>query len=230
MKHLNLHPLLEHYRKEIEATLKPVVRITATPGKTLLWQSKFGGYPYILQDMPIEYFNYATRYRETPFPYPRNTETGEELYLLAQINFEEIPHIEPFPTKGLLQIFIDFNAGEYGRKSSLTDQTAFRIIYHPKVIKDESLLFTDFSTVSEIKFNGKEIECKLNFQESIEPISSSDFRFEKIYPKSLKDKLYYPDKIYAYEVICSYMELTNGEDGYNKNKIGGYHYSQNHQD
>jgi uncharacterized protein YwqG len=113
MKHLNLHPLLEHYRKEIEATLKPVVRITATPGKTLLWQSKFGGYPYILKDMPIEDFNYATRYTETAFHYPRNKETGEELYLLAQINFEEIPHIEPFPTKGILQVFIDNTTKSY---------------------------------------------------------------------------------------------------------------------
>ena len=37
---------------------------------------------------------------------PVNQKTGAPLYLLAQINFEQIPHIKDFPEKGLLQIFI----------------------------------------------------------------------------------------------------------------------------
>lgn len=224
MKHLNLHPLFKPYRKEIEATLKPVVRIKATPGKALLWQSKFGGNAYIPKDMPIENFDYAKRYKETAFPYPRNIETGGELYLLAQINFEEMPHIEPFPTKGLLQIFIDVNVSAYGRKDDFTNQTAFRTIYYPSIIKDESLLWTDFNRLPTFNQEVDEEEYTLQFDLDEEPISRDDFRFEKIYKKDLSDKINYPSKTYKNEGMQSYFQLTRDKDG-EKNKIGGYHYS-----
>ena len=45
---------------------------------------------------------------------PVNQKTGAPLYLLAQINFEQIPHIKDFPEKGLLQIFISGDDGVYG--------------------------------------------------------------------------------------------------------------------
>nr|WP_243103827.1 YwqG family protein [Clostridium sp. JN-1] len=54
--------------------------------------------------------------------YPKAS-NGEYLRLLAQINFEEVPHLEPFPQKGILQFFIladdvyglDFKQGSYVR-------------------------------------------------------------------------------------------------------------------
>jgi len=51
--------------------------------------SRFGGLPY------------WTRGEEYP-----KSEDGEVLYLLAQINFAEVPHIDDYPVRGLLQIFI----------------------------------------------------------------------------------------------------------------------------
>lgn len=226
MKHLNLHPLLEPYRKEIEATLKPVIRITATPGETLLWQSKFGGKAYLPKDTPIEDFDYAKRYRETAFPYPRNKETGGELYLLGQINFEEVPHIEPFPKKGILQIFIDVNTIGYGVKNNSTDQTGFRVIYYPEIIKDESLLWTEFDRLPAFDTEVDKKEYQLQFELDEEPICDEDYRFEKLFSKHLRDKILYSDSKYGLDARSSYLKLTRGKDGYRKNKIGGYHYSQ----
>ena len=38
--------------------------------------------------------------------YPRNS-AGEPMHLLAQINFIDMPYLEPFPRDGILQIYIN---------------------------------------------------------------------------------------------------------------------------
>jgi uncharacterized protein YwqG len=75
--------------------------------------------------------------------YPKGTKgefKNKPLYLLAQINFEEIPKIPNFPESGILQFFIAAN-DMYGMNwGNLTTQDEFRIIYHKEIIKDESKL------------------------------------------------------------------------------------------
>jgi uncharacterized protein YwqG len=214
---IDLHPALKPYRKEIEATLKPVVRITPTPAQTLLWQSKFGGKPYIPLDT-MEEVLFHSPLTGPFFPYPRIERTGKELYMLAQINFEEMPTLEGFPRIGIMQVFVDDNIG---------NMNDYYVLYYPTVYKDTSLLWTDFSYLKESERWGG-IECTLSFEKSIEPISISDFKFEEIYSKELVEILHYNQ-----DVIPSYNTLLNGvcKNGiYNRNKMGGYHYSQNLQD
>lgn len=226
-----LHTTLEPYRQEIEATLKPCVRITATPAKTSLWQSKLGGLPYIPLDNSIEHLSVQSSKHKEFFPYPRNRETGEELYMLAQLNFEEIPHITSFPEKGILQIFIDIRERYMGMNpDNKTDQTTFRIIYYPDINRHETMLWTDFSKVDKIGPNGTAVECELQFEKTFEPISQSDHQFGKIYSKELNQEMYRINpNTGKREVLQSYQSLLAGEGG-NKNKMGGYHYSQNNQD
>ncbi len=82
------------------------------------WESKLGGDPYL----------------EIGMEYPK-TSNGEYLRLLAQINFEEVPHLESFPQKGILQFYI-LADDVYGL--ALQDQCiqdTFRVIYIPEVVK-----------------------------------------------------------------------------------------------
>lgn len=78
-----------------DSTAKDTVRIKPMPADSTLpfekkvCSSKFGGLPY------------WTRGEEYP-----KAEDGANLYLLAQINFSEVPNLADYPNRGLLQIFI----------------------------------------------------------------------------------------------------------------------------
>lgn len=208
MKHLNLHPLLEHYRKEIEATLKPVIHITPMIGETLLWGSKFGGKPYFPKD----------------FQYPVSKTSGNSLMLLAQINFEEIPHIEPFPKKGILQFYIsdDYKIEDkdlWGMNpSDLANQNNFRIIYYADIIRDENKLITDFSFLPSFNF-GAHKEYKLQFKKDIQAITPADYRYDEMFNR---------DEIRILIKKNGYKLPTIGIGS--SDQLGGYHYSQNDHD
>ena len=69
----------------------PTVRIKVSVAEKPLApaQSKFGGFPYWTKSED----------------FPRD-EDGKPLYLLAQINFAEVPLLPDYPARGLLQIFV----------------------------------------------------------------------------------------------------------------------------
>ncbi|MFN7709622.1 MAG: YwqG family protein [Holosporales bacterium] len=98
----------------IDAAEKPMIRIkadqTKKPGLT---SSKFGGLPYWPQGMD----------------YPTDPE-GKPLHLLAQINFEELPKLKPFPNTGLLQFFISSDNGYGADRDHPSAQKGFRVVYH----------------------------------------------------------------------------------------------------
>ena len=86
----------EFLRNRIEKTLKPTNEIKYISCKTKPWESKLGGCPYLLnkKDYPLDKY-------------------GEPMMFLAQINFEEMPPLEGFTDKGLLQFYIT-NTEDYG--------------------------------------------------------------------------------------------------------------------
>ena len=167
MNRLNveLSPELEVYREQIEATIKPYVQIKLTDNdKPTLWQSKFGGLPYLPKG----------------YDYPKAA-NGDYLYLLAQINFAEVPTLEGFPDKGILQFFIA-PSDSYGLDYDDPKlQNTFRVVYFADVEKDETNLVTDFSFLPEIEdiytmpFEGC---CQVTFQSGYAPISAVDYKFD----------------------------------------------------
>ena len=112
--------ILEYLKKMYSM---PAVRIRAEDrtGKPMLAMtaSKFGGLPY------------WTRGEEYP-----TGENGEKLYLLAQINFADVPPLPDYPRSGLLQIFIanddmyGWDAIEHGTK---TPQKNWRVVWRDVV-------------------------------------------------------------------------------------------------
>ncbi|WP_338753136.1 YwqG family protein [Bacillus sp. FJAT-52991] len=163
---IDLPKELEPYRQELEQSIQPIVRIEGSCTPTTLFESKFAGHPYLPKHIE----------------HPKD-EHGVPLRLLAQINFAEVPSIEHFPEKGILQFYIAGNDDLFGMDfDNPTDQTNFRILYHSDITMDESELVTDFSYMEEDDEEyfpvGK--EGKLSFTLDEEPISDEDYRFEQL--------------------------------------------------
>ncbi|MFN0213747.1 MAG: YwqG family protein [Saprospiraceae bacterium] len=128
--HFKLPPPLEPFRPQLLQTRQAFVRVTSQKSsKTKPWESKVGGMPYMPKNLD----------------WPRNTE-GAPLFFLAQINFAETPSLAPFPSKGVLQFFIhddDLYGMDFDKPEN---QDNFRVLFHPEVLEDESVLQSKLPT------------------------------------------------------------------------------------
>lgn len=162
---------------------QPAIKLTVDNGDAGLFGSKIGGTPYFPKDME----------------YPRGKKhefKDQPLILLAQLNFEELPHIPDFPTKGILQFFIAAD-DLYGMATeccgeALAAQDNFRVIYHENIITDESQLLSaeeipQYTGDDEIfmPFTG---EYKLIASEpETMPATAHDYRFEAAFIQSYNE-------------------------------------------
>ncbi len=169
-----------------------------------LWNSKFGGQPYLPKD--------------TPFPV---TPEGEELFFLAQINFAEMPPLAPFPEKGIVQFYIN-DDGRYGQNSEDPfAQQYFRVLFFEEVVEDESQLRTDFSELREYFDLPVYAEnCfKMAFEKSNEIVPVTDYLFKKHFSADFFEQ--FGDT--QWDVHGMYNEYVSAEG----HKIGGYaHFAQ----
>lgn len=203
---------------------QPAVKLAVKKGKVGLYDSKLGGTPYFPRDMEFP------RGRAEGFE-------GQPLTLLAQLNFDTLPHIPDFPTKGILQFFIAkdgrFGVGGYhGEK--LTRQDNFRVIYHENVITDETKLLS----ADEIpQYVGDEKKHLLPFAGEYRivakkpadmAVTSSDHRFKtealrickEVYGKELEN-IYELDDAFD-DILCE--KLFEKAKGYEGTFLGGYPY------
>lgn len=159
---------LEKYSKKILATQRPYVRIhLEQPDNLLPWNSKVGGTPYLPKGIP----------------FPVNAE-GVQLFFMAQINFAEMPALEGFPNKGILQFFI-FDDGSYGLDFDEPEaQHNFRILFYSDPVTDSDALITDFSFLRsyyvDMLFQPGS-EWAMHFQPDTGIMPESDFRFDDIF-------------------------------------------------
>lgn len=190
---------LQKFKEDIEKTIKPYLNIEFKSQKTMPWESKLGGEPYLEKGME----------------YPK-TSSGEELRLLAQINFEEInfegiKDFEIFPRKGLLQFFI-YPDDLYGADfDDPCKQDTFKIIYLPEIKKNKELLVTDFSFLNEPDeewYMPFEREGKMEFSLKYMPVQGYTYDFDRLY----KDIDFTDDD----------MEIYVDNLNYSCCRIGGY--------
>jgi uncharacterized protein YwqG len=194
--------VVEEFKK---ATAIPSIKLMPKRNSTALTDSKFGGKPYFPKSME----------------YPKN-KSGEPLRLLAQLNFGELPKLENFPQKGILQFFLSDNDSGWGcNQENPALQDDFRIIYQADILNEDELM-TDFP-----EFSGEDFPCMDEFAltAEIEPASmtASDFRFEKLFAPlyaKVTGRDYYAPENYAYdelwvlEVIDEFLDTSH--------RIGGY--------
>jgi len=151
-----------------ETTSLPCLRVEMTGGPTGVFDSKFGGKPYL----------------PPGFDYPVNTNPHTEhkpLKLLAQLNFGHLPRLPGFPTQGILQFYIANQEDEdtFGLDlDNLTQQSAFRVVYHSDVIEDESRLLEPPPETHASYYFPLEKDSRIEVTMATQPMPSTDFRFD----------------------------------------------------
>lgn len=190
---------LKKFEKELEPYKKECVKITATPK----------GENPLKDEMPLT----KSKFFGLPF-YPKNKEypkdaKGLPMVLAAQINFEEVPHLEDFPKDGILQLFLS------GINWYQEDEN-YKIVYHSKSeLKLENI--EDFSFIDFEKYDDIPIDevHELAFKKAIENGSTNDFRF---------DFLFDGMELYEFENTLSEEDRDTFYDYFDADghKIGGY--------
>lgn len=151
------------------------IRLDFTNEKCSLFSSKAGGVPYYPKSMA--------------YPTGSGDCEGMVLRFLAQLNFEELPHIPGFPEKGILQFFIS-NDLDMSMPSAGELHSGYKVVYHRDIITDTALLyskkdlpkwkdiFDEFPVKKEYKIIGKASKSKPTMD---------DFRFEEAVIQYLKE-------------------------------------------
>ncbi|RKZ52549.1 MAG: DUF1963 domain-containing protein [Candidatus Parabeggiatoa sp. nov. 2] len=198
---VELSPEWETFRDKIESSLKPFIEILPQQNEDLTWwQSQFGGLPYLPKGSE----------------YPKDAQ-GNPLFLLAQINFEEVPCLAGFPQTGILQFYIADN-GLYGADfDNPTQQEGFRVVYFPAISQSEEDLVTDFSFLPEPEYlplSG--CRCSLQFEKKMAPVGLSDYQFCELFGEEFFEN-------FASKKLDIFEEYVKNfpEDGH---RMGGYAY------
>jgi len=200
------------YEKIKMETGKKCVAMKLHPGESDVLSSKIGGLPFIPEDGA----------------YPVNSKSGKKLYLLIQLNFSEMPKLENFPQKGILQIFID---GEECYGINWDDpqcQDSYRVLYYddisnPMPIESVQGLMPEISEETDLPFENMGDVFTIGFEKGEMAITIEDFRFDsmtrEIFDSILPEELQGKD-IYDMPVILrdELYELFSGSHS----RIGGY--------
>ncbi len=153
---------LQPYRATLLDSVQPFIDILPQPNDALdLWESKFGGLPYLPRDCP----------------YPLDGE-GNPLFFLAQINFAETPHLDGFPTGGILTFYI-YADYVYSLTADNTRQERFRVLYFEDVTHDDEALTSDFDFLPLFEYPPVERPLGLQFRIDYAPVSNEDYRFKQ---------------------------------------------------
>lgn len=189
------------HEDKISSSMKPYIEIKARKSNNLsLWQSKFLGSPYLPKGQN----------------YPKNSK-GDFLYLLAQINFEEMPILAPYPEKGILQFWITADDAYGADFDNPTKQDNFKVTYYPEIQKED--LVSDFSFLPNpdfFPFEDSTAECKLKFGKKEMPVGVFDYRFETVF--GYIEKMFGDD--YKDDFYDAYMDRFDSTGHH----MGGYPY------
>ena len=190
---------------EIEKTRINFVAIDSVPQKDLsLEQSKFGHIPIL----PVDY------------EYPLDIK-GDPMFLLAQINFAEMPALEGYPRSGYLQFYISASDDVYGIDfDDPQNQRNFRVLFFEE--KDVEKYQADFSFLEEIEASDMlpiPRSYALKFTVKEEYFGLGDVRSEKAGAVNIdKFEREYPTHA---DAISDYLYDNFVPSGH---KVGGYAY------
>ncbi len=190
-----------------------------------LFTSKIGGLPYI----------------------PKNKEAildseGDPMYLLAQINCEELPKNNIYPPKGILQFFIQAD-DMYGLDEDANLGLGHKVIYYETY--DKTLTLEDVKNkynLTKEKYDGlyddlphdRNRPRKITFSLEKQSINCADYKFENYFLKKYNQKFNtqiesifdlsdeYSD--YIYEKFCDYGSQIAGYPFFTQQDIREYDY------
>ena len=216
----------------LEKNKKPMIKISLSDDKPNLFQSKFGGVPYLPKDMEV----------------PKNKE-NKQLTLLAQINIEELPKNNIYPMEeGMLQFWI-LNDDVLGLDYDTHLGDGFKVVYYKEIDKsvtEEEVLEKYNPYKDEDSYFPIEGEFSLSFKLTDGYCTASDDRFSKLFVKEIekfekeKGEEYkeifekYKKNNIGYNICYDFYEIFEEDKNLNDklfgagHKIGGYpDYTQN---
>ena len=184
----------------LEKNKKPMIKISLSDDKPNLFQSKFGGVPYLPKDMEV----------------PKNKE-NEQFTLLAQINIEELPKNNIYPMEeGMLQFWI-LNDDVLGLDYDTHLGNGFKVVYYKEIDKgvtEEEVLEKYNPYKDEDSYFPVEGEFSLSFKLTDGYFSDSNDDFREIVDREMKkfydenkDKYSEILKIYDKENQLNYWEI-----------------------
>lgn len=184
----------------LEKNKKPMIEISLSDEKPNLFQSKFGGVPYLPKDKEV----------------PKNKE-NEQLTLLAQINIDELPENNIYPIEeGMLQFWI-LNDDVLGLDYDTNLGDGYKIIYYKdidKSVTEEEILEKYKPYKDEDSYFPIEGEFSLSFKLTDGYFSDSNDDFREIVDREMKkfydeNKEKYSEilKIYDKENQLNYWEI-----------------------
>ena len=184
----------------LEKNKKPMIEISLSDEKPNLFQSKFGGVPYLPKDKEV----------------PKNKE-NEQLTLLAQINIDELPENNIYPMKeGILQFWI-LNDDILGLDYDTHLGDGFKVVYYKEIDKsvtEKEVLEKYKPYKDEDSYFPIEGEFSLNFKLTDGYFSDSNDDFREIVDREMKkfydeNKEKYSNilKIYDKENQLNYWEI-----------------------
>ena len=173
----------------LEKNKKPMIEISLSDEKPNLFQSKFGGVPYLPKDKEV----------------PKNKE-NEQLTLLAQINIDELPENNIYPMKeGILQFWI-LNDDILGLDYDTHLGDGFKVVYYKEIDKsvtEEEILEKYKPYKDEDSYFPIEGEFSLNFKLTDGYFSDSNDDFREIVDREMK-KFYDENKDKYSEILKIY--------------------------
>lgn len=196
-----------------EKTLKKCVTFHLRPGETGVQDSKIGGVPFIPKGGT----------------YPVHAKTGEKLHLLIQLNLSDMPHIQSFPTCGILQIFIAADDCYGMNFDDPLNQEAWRILYHedssnPMPIEEVRQLMPVIpEDCWELPFENPGQEFLLEFTVMEMPVTAWCFNFDQLVQEVSRDIL--PDELKEkewFELPDPLVDRLNEELNGEGSRLGGH--------
>lgn len=184
----------------LEKNKKPMIEISLSDEKPNLFQSKFGGVPYLPKDKEV----------------PKNKE-NEQLTLLAQINIDELPENNIYPMEeGILQFWI-LNDDVLGLDYDTHLGDGFKVVYYKEIDKsvtEKEVLEKYKPYKDEDSYFPIEGEFSLSFKLTDGYFSDSNDNFREIVDREMKkfydeNKEKYSNilKIYDKENQLNYWEI-----------------------
>lgn len=139
----------------------PFAEARLTPAATGPAESKVGGAPYA----------------PAGFEWPTDLTEGFEarpLAFLAQLNFEEMPPLEGFPQRGILQFYIS-DGEHYGMDfEQPARQRGFRVVFHENADAPSAGPSAEPGALLPVRG-----EFRMTFEAGRMPVTASDYRFDK---------------------------------------------------
>ena len=184
----------------LEKNKKPMIKISLSDDKPNLFQSKFGGIPYLPKD------------KETP-----KDKKERQFTLLAQINIEELPKNNIYPMEeGILQFWI-LNDDVLGLDYDTHLGDGFKVVYYKEIDKsvtEEEVLEKYKPYKDEDSYFPIEGEFSLSFKLTDGYFSDSSVDFSEIVDREMKkfhieNKEKYKEilKVYDNKEYLSYWDI-----------------------